>query len=137
MKVVIDTNVLLSSLRRTAINRPIFDAVRQGKVELAVTTEILLEYTEIIGLRATPAIGENVVQLILNLRNTERIEVKYRFGLISADPDDDKFVDCAIAANAEVIVTNDKHFNELRRIDFPRVTTLTDREFLKLLQDME
>ena len=45
------------------------------------------------------------------------------------DVDDNKFVDCAIAANAELIVTNDKHFNVLKTVDWPKLTILGIKEF--------
>ena len=45
----------------------------------------------------------------------------YHFKLIVADPDDNKFVDCAVAANAKFIVTEDSHYDVLRDIDFPKV----------------
>lgn len=136
MKIVLDTNILLTSLKKTAKNRPIFDAIRSGVVSLVVTTDVLLEYLEIIGERTTEKIGGNVTQLILALPDTMRITVKFRFQLIKADADDNKFVDCAIAGNAEVIVTNDRHFKELEHIQFPKVTTMTSDEFLELLRLM-
>lgn len=46
---------------------------------------------------------------------------------------DNKFIDCAIAANADYIVTNDKHFNVVKNIDFPKVNILSIQEFIKLL----
>lgn len=45
----------------------------------------------------------------------------YHFSLVIADPDDNKFVDCAIAAHAKFIVTEDSHFNILRDIPYPKV----------------
>ena len=45
--------------------------------------------------------------------------------LITADPDDNKFVDCAVTAGATNIVSNDRHFRELERYDFPRVDVRT------------
>jgi len=51
------------------------------------------------------------------------------FHLIEADPDDNKFVDCAICGNAELIVTNDVHFNILKNIDFPIVDVKSIQEF--------
>ncbi len=136
MKVVIDTNILLSSLKRTAKNRPIFDAIRTGIVEIAVTTEILLEYVEIIGSRTTAEIGRNVSQLLLNLPGTQKVDVKFRFNLIKSDPDDNKFVDCAIVSNAEMIITNDKHFDELKSIDFPKVEVIRASQFLEILSSL-
>jgi putative PIN family toxin of toxin-antitoxin system len=136
LKVVIDTNILLSSLKRTAKNRPIFDAIRTGIVEIAVTTEILLEYVEIIGSRTTAEIGRNVSQLLLNLPGTQKVDVKFRFNLIKSDPDDNKFVDCAIVSNAEMIITNDKHFDELKSIDFPKVEVIRASQFLEILSSL-
>ena len=47
--------------------------------------------------------------------------------------DDNKFVDCAVAADAEFIVSNDKHFKVLEDIDWPKVTVLKIHEFMRQL----
>lgn len=57
----------------------------------------------------------------------------YHWRLIINDPDDDKFVDLAVAGNANFIVTNDRHFNILSQIPFPAVQILKADEFLDLL----
>ena len=59
----------------------------------------------------------------------------FHFVLIVADPDDNKFVDCAISANAEFIVTNDSHFDVLSAIPFPQVAVKSIDEFLADLQE--
>jgi predicted nucleic acid-binding protein len=56
------------------------------------------------------------------------------FHLIEEDHDDDKFVDCAFAANATFIVSDDKHYDVLQDIDFPKLLVLKLKEFLDLLQ---
>ena len=53
--------------------------------------------------------------------NVEHVNPTYRFNLIKADPDDNKFVDCAVIAGATYIVSNDRHFRELQEYDFPKV----------------
>ena len=58
----------------------------------------------------------------------------YHFNLIQVDPDDNKFVDCAIQANARFIVTNDHHYDILRQIEFPRVDIITLAAFLRFIQ---
>lgn len=58
----------------------------------------------------------------------------YAFHLIKADEDDNKFVDCAIVSNAKYIVRNDRHFNELRDIPFPKVDVIKINQFLQELQ---
>ena len=55
----------------------------------------------------------------------------FKFQLIDDDPDDNKFVDCAISANAKYIVTEDHHYNILKHIDFPKVDCITLDEFMK------
>lgn len=54
--------------------------------------------------------------------------------LIPNDPDDNKFVDTAFACNAHFIVTNDRHFNVLKNIEFPKITVIKVEEFVELLQ---
>ena len=69
MKIVLDTNVLLTSLLKSSKYRPIFDGLIQKKFTLFVTNEILHEYVEIIGAKTNPKIAKNVRDLILNLTN--------------------------------------------------------------------
>ena len=68
------------------------------------------------------------------LPNVKFIDPHYSFGLIKADDDDSKFVDCAIASNAIFIVTEDKHFKELENIPFPKVEVIGIDDFLKYLK---
>ena len=53
---------------------------------------------------------------------------------IESDHDDNKFVDCAFAANATYIVSDDKHYDVLKEVDFPQILVLKLKEFLGLLQ---
>ena len=55
-------------------------------------------------------------------------------GLIEQDKDDNKFVDCAIASNAEYIVTNDKHFDILKAISWPQISVVALQEFAEQLK---
>ena len=100
-----------------------------GEIPLCVNTEILIEYEEILAQKTTKEIAHNVVEAIARLHTTEFQETYIHFGLIEQDVDDNKFVDCAVAADAEYIVTNDSHFNILKQIDWPKVAVLTIQEF--------
>ena len=53
--------------------------------------------------------------------------------LITSDVDDNKFVDAAVAGNADYLVTEDKDFNELKKINFPKVEVISLNEFEALL----
>ena len=104
-----------------------------GKIQLCVNTEILNEYEEILSEKTTKEIAHNVVEAIARLSTTYFQDSYYHFGLITEDPDDNKFVDCAIAADAELIVTNDKHFDVLRTVTWPKLTIITLKEFAALV----
>lgn len=63
---------------------------------------------------------------------TLRVKPNYRFNLITTDPDDNKFVDCAIT----YIVSNDRHFEELKKYDFPKVDVRKLSEFLSIIRKL-
>ena len=79
-------------------------------------------------------VATNVVHLLLESKYVEFINPYFRLQLIVADHDDDKFVDCAFAANATFIVSDDKHYDVLKDIDFPKILVLRLKQFLGLLQ---
>jgi putative PIN family toxin of toxin-antitoxin system len=133
VRIVLDTNILLSSISRTSENRWIFDKIFSEEIHLIVSNEIITEYEEIISYKTTKSIADNVIRAILNLPGTDLIQVYYHWNLINQDPDDNKFVDCAIAGNAEYIVTNDKHFNILKAIAFPKVEVRTIKEIERIV----
>ena len=129
--VVIDTNCLLQIIARHSPYRPIWDAFLAGRYDLCVSNEILDEYQEILGQQITPTVAENVVLLILNQKNVQLVDPHFRMALITADPDDNKFVDCAFAAGADYLVSEDSHFNELRSVPFPKLNLVTLDEFMQ------
>ena len=133
-RIVLDTNCLLQAISRRSRFYPIWRDFVQGRYELCVTTEILDEYEEILSRHTSSIVGRMVVEAILRANNVVRVDAQFRFGLIEADPDDNKFVDCAIVANAEYIVTDDSHFDVLKAIPFPRVLVMTAEAFLEELE---
>ena len=132
-RIVLDTNCLLQALPRRSPYHKIWSEILAGHVSLCVNTEILNEYEEIIARKTNADIAHNVVEAIARLHTTEFLNVYYPFRLIEADADDNKFVDCAIAADAELIVTNDKHFDVLRNVSWPKLTIITLKEFAALV----
>lgn len=100
-----------------------------GKNKLCVSNEILEEYIEILQRLTDNETAEYVVKTILNSPFVELITPFYHFNLITVDPDDNKFVDCAISTNAHYIVTNDHHYDVLKDIDFPKVNIVNIQQF--------
>jgi putative PIN family toxin of toxin-antitoxin system len=118
MTVVVDTNVLVQLLGRNSPLPALRRALEQGRVEWAVSTPVMMEYEEVIVRLAGAAAWEmaaRMMELIRILRGTIRqVSPSFRFRTITGDPDDDAFADCAIVAEADWIITSDRHFDMLR-----------------------
>lgn len=121
MKVVLDTNSLLVSIGRKSKFRPIFNALIKNEITLLITNEIILEYFEVIEYKTNFVVAKNVVDFLLSTPNVQKVDIHFRWSLISKDFDDNKFVDCAINGQADYLVTDDKHFKNLNEISFPLV----------------
>lgn len=134
MNTVLDTNCLLMSLSRRSRYYPVWRDFVDGKYTLCITNEILAEYEEILTQKVGPQVASNIIQALLDLPNTKMVQVYYHLHLITADPDDDKFVDCAFKANAKYIVTQDHHYDVLRNIPFPKIDVVDIDEFLSILR---
>ena len=135
-RVVLDTNCLIAILSRKGNYFPVWQGLHQGKYILCVSNDILKEYEEILSLKTNSIIASNVIQTLINSPFVEFVEAYYHFHLISQDEDDNKFVDCAIAANAKYIVSEDAHFNILKDIPFPSVEVMRLRSFMQLLANV-
>ena len=111
MRVCIDTNVLLRIFGQTHPFQPIKESLVSGRIELAVSNEILLEYEEIVtalsGWKRWREVETFLTRLFQLHANVLFLEPQFRFQVIVADPDDNKFVDCAIAAQTDFIITED------------------------------
>lgn len=116
--IVLDTNALVQIFGTKSPFFALQKAILDGKVILAYSTGILLEYEEVITRYGGPSRWDRVWQVLEMTgeihSNLRRVEPTYHWRLIAADPDDDKFVDCAIAADAEWIITEDGHYGALK-----------------------
>jgi len=112
----------------------VWQSLQDGRNTLCVSNEIIMEYLEILQRLTDHDTAETIIKTIINSRFVEFITPFYNFGLIQNDPDDNKFVDCAIAANARYIVTNDHHYDILKKISYPPVDVISLEDFLKLIQ---
>lgn len=134
MTVVIDCNVLVMCLTSRSPYHSIYQLLVGGKFELAVTEDIVLEYEEIIQQKYGVTTANAFIALLRELPNVRIVNTYYKWNLIENDPDDNKYCDCTIAGNASYIVTEDKHFNTLKNISFPKVSILAIDEFIQLLK---
>jgi uncharacterized protein len=134
MKVVADTNIFVMAFSNKSIYHDIFKKLISGEYELVVTNDILLEYEEIM----TQKYGELAAKIFLRfldeLPNVEFIRAFFHWNLIENDPDDNKFIDAVFASNAQYLVSQDKHFNILKQIDFPKIEVMSIDDFMKILE---
>ena len=130
MKVVIDTNIFVSSFFGGNPRR-IIDLWKTEKITLCLSKDILDEYIEVlqrIGLQDEDELGEllSLFKRGFNmLFTTKTPKVK----VVKDDPDDDKFIECALALKAEVIVTGDKAIEAVG--EYMGIKILTPQRFLK------
>lgn len=136
MRVCLDTNVLVQLFGTRRNFAPILDALVDGRVELAVSSEILLEYEETLTRLSGSARWQQVDRFLHQLSalrgNVLFVEPHYRFAVVTGDPDDNKFVDCAIAAEADHVITWDGHFDVLAGAGYKPRPITPDEFLLKL-----
>ena len=129
-RLVLDTNCLIQTVSPRSKYHCLWESFVKGENTLCVSNEIIEEYLEILqklmGLQA----AEYVIKTILNSKFTQIVNPYYNFHLIEADEDDNKFVDCAIVANAKCIITNDHHYDVLKTIAFPKVEVIHLIDFI-------
>jgi uncharacterized protein len=132
-RIVLDTNVFLVAILPKHKYWWVFQAFMDQKFILLLSTEILTEYIEKCIDKYGSSLSEERLEFLLEFPNVELVTPFYRWNLINDDPDDNKFVDCAVAGQADHIVSHDKHLNVLKQIPFPRVNVVRLPEFHELL----
>ncbi|MBQ8701877.1 MAG: putative toxin-antitoxin system toxin component, PIN family [Prevotella sp.] len=132
--IVIDTNCLIMSISTKGSYHKIWQSFLAGDFVLCISNDILEEYAEVLSRNLGANLARYVIFTIMERKNVRQINPSYKWNLISSDPDDNKFVDCAIAANAKFIVTEDHHFNVLKTLSFPSVDVINIDQFLKEIE---
>jgi putative PIN family toxin of toxin-antitoxin system len=132
-RVVLDTNVLLVSISSKSKYHWIFESLLKSEYELYITNDILTEYEEIISNKFSLSAAKNIIRALLLLPNVLKVDIYYNWNMISVDPDDNKFVDCAVVANADLLTTHDKHFSILKNIEFPKVSVVDTEMFKSII----
>lgn len=130
MKAVIDTNVLVSSFFG-GYPRKVIDLWKTGEITLCLSAAIVDEYVAV--LRRLGLEGENELGELLDLfaRGVHVLFAAHppELRVVHADPDDDKFIACAVALKAELIITGDRALRDIG--SYMGIRILGPREFLK------
>ena len=128
--VVVDTNCLLRMIPMRSKYRLVWEAFLDEKYVICISNDILSEYIEILTQKVSYTFAIRIANVLLKSNCVKFFDPHFHFGLITQDPDDNKFVDCAIVANADYLVSEDNHFNALRDITFPKVNVINLDNFL-------
>lgn len=133
-RVVVDTNVLVSATFWAGDSDCIIEKAENKEIQLVTSKEIIEEF---VGVLDYPELRDKVVSQKLAIRRTVEkvvslsaiIEPQERHKIIKDDPDDNKFLDCAVAAKAGFIVSQDKHLLSLKK--FKGILIVSPNQFLK------
>ena len=130
MKVVIDTNVLISGIFFNGAPYQVLEAWRDKKIQLVMTMEIFTEYQRVADLFAQERPGIDLSQLLeYFLKNSELFDSTTLRERVCIDPDDDKFINCAIVSGSKLIISGDKHL--LHVSGYQDIEVLKPHDFLQ------
>ncbi|MCD6151039.1 MAG: putative toxin-antitoxin system toxin component, PIN family [Deltaproteobacteria bacterium] len=131
LKIVIDTNVFVSSFFG-GVPREIIDLWKNGKVVLCLSQKIIEEYLEVLnrlGLEDKHEI-ENLTKLFAEGYNSIFTSKTPRLKVVEDDPDDNKFIECAVALDSKFIISGDKHLKDIKK--YVDIEILSPKEFINL-----
>ena len=134
MKVVIDTNCLLSCIGKKSQYRNVFDAFLEKRITICINSEILLEYEELFNHFWGNEVTNNLLGLFESSDNFEQTVVYYNWELVDKDHDDNKFIDTYIASGADFLISNDSSITGLKNSGFPPLQIMTLQEFSNMLK---
>lgn len=132
MKAVIDTNIIVSSFRG-GNHRKVIDLLDEGAFKLCISPSITEEYFRV--LQRFPFTKEELEKIIHYCETAESVDSIFetpRLDIVKNDPSDNKFIECAVALNADYIITGD---NDLLVIEhYEQIQIVTPREFVELAE---
>lgn len=136
MRVVIDTNTVISGFLWGSYPRQIIDLVRTQEITVYTSSFLLQELSEVLSRpkfyqRIQTVIEESPESLVNNYRNLVKIVEIYQVEkIVINDPDDDQVLACAISANADYIISGDRDLLTLKL--YQNIPIVTAREFMKI-----
>ena len=127
-KVVIDTNVFISSFFG-GIPRKIIDLWKEGKITLCLSQGIVGEYVEVL---KRLGVDDDEIRKLTSLfaENYHAVFTAEtpKLSVVHDDPDDNKFIECAVALNCKIIISGDKHLRSIKK--YIDINIFSPREFM-------
>ena len=117
-RVVLDTNVTIAAFFWKGYPRIIYDLIRGKKLVMLLSSDMGKEFIRVVGYPKFGLTPKEIPPFIRNLRsNAEFVEIKSKISLISDDPTDNIFLECAIDGDADYIISGDKHILDLGKYE--------------------
>ena len=129
-RIVLDTNVLISSFFG-GNPRKMIDLWKSGEITLCLSKPIIEEYLDVLqrlGLRDEPEL-EELLKLFASGHHILFTAKTPELHVVTKDPADDRFIECAVALKVQYIVTGDKALREIG--EYMGTKILTPKEFLE------
>ena len=129
LKVVIDTNVFISSFFG-GIPREVIDFWKNGKITLCLSQEIIEEYIDVLnrlGLKDKNEI-QKLTRLFAESYNSVFTIATPNLDIVKDDPDDNKFIECAVVLDSKIIISGDKHLRSIKK--YIDIHIMSPKEFV-------
>jgi putative PIN family toxin of toxin-antitoxin system len=133
-KVVIDTNIFISAFGWDGKPEAVVQLMEQRKVINFTTNEIYAELQRVVAypkLKFSPTLQVNILEFVFSWSCF--VQPNETVAVITDDPDDDKFLSCAVAANASAIISGDPHLLLLG--SYREIPIMTPAQFSKSIAD--
>ncbi len=134
LKVVLDTNIFVSSFFG-GIPREIINYWKVGKITLCISQVIIEEYLEVLnrlGLKNEDEI-KNLTKLFAEGYNSVFTAKTPKLEIVKDDPDDNKFLECAVALDCKIIISGDKHLKDIGK--YIDIKIISPREFIEYINN--
>lgn len=129
MKIVLDTNVLISGIFFAGAPYEVLKAWRDGRIQILISEEIIEEYRRVGELLSKKFPGiEFAPALQLLAIHAVFVRPKKLAAQVCEDPDNDKFLECAIAGKSKLLVSGDKHLLKISR--YKGIVIVSPRNFV-------
>jgi uncharacterized protein len=132
VKVVLDTNVWISLFLKKVLSQE-FSRMINKQATVYMSKEILLEISKVLTypkikkiIEGSEIDAKQIIRIIVE--NTTMVDTEIDVKLVDEDPQDNKILECALAAGADYVVTGDSHL--LKLVKFKQTTIMTPRAFL-------